>query len=163
MHVILYLLSRNKGTNPHQEDCIFPSTSNQWAGCSRSPQTEEWPEVHKRIYEDYCPDVLEQRMAYHDAMAKLYNLDLRPALLYRTKLQITDREGNKIGSRLRNPSLFWDYGQLHNTIILTWEKCWLQGYLTHNATAGFTIMACSAGIVDLIALSLLWSSTSGNV
>ncbi|KAJ3594916.1 hypothetical protein NHX12_004222 [Muraenolepis orangiensis] len=48
-----------------------------------------------RIYEDYCPEVQEQRAAYHDVMAKLYNLGLRPALLYPAKLQITDKEGNK--------------------------------------------------------------------
>ncbi|KAJ3595426.1 hypothetical protein NHX12_004730 [Muraenolepis orangiensis] len=48
-----------------------------------------------RFYEDYCPEVQEQRAAYHDVMAKLYNLGLRPALLYPAKLQITDKEGNK--------------------------------------------------------------------
>ena len=48
-----------------------------------------------RIYEDYCPDVLEQRSAYREVMAKLYNLGLRPALLYPAKLQITRKDGNK--------------------------------------------------------------------
>lgn len=48
-----------------------------------------------RIYEDYCPDVLEQRAAYRDIMAELYNLGLRPALLYPARLQITGKEGNK--------------------------------------------------------------------
>ncbi|KAJ8351978.1 hypothetical protein SKAU_G00234540 [Synaphobranchus kaupii] len=48
-----------------------------------------------RIYEDYSPDVLEQRAAYREVMAKLYNLGLRPALLYPARLQITDRDGNK--------------------------------------------------------------------
>ncbi|KAJ3583228.1 hypothetical protein NHX12_034167 [Muraenolepis orangiensis] len=48
-----------------------------------------------RIYEDYCPEVQEQRAAYRDVMAKVYNLGLRPALLYPAKLQITDKEGNK--------------------------------------------------------------------
>lgn len=48
-----------------------------------------------RIYEDYCPDVLEQRAVYRNVMAKLYNLGLRPALLYPARLQITDKDGNK--------------------------------------------------------------------
>jgi len=48
-----------------------------------------------RIYEDYCPDVLEQRAVYRDVMAKLYNLGLRPALLYPAKLQITLKDGTK--------------------------------------------------------------------
>ena len=48
-----------------------------------------------RIYEDYCPDVLEQRAVYHNVMAKLYNLGLRPALLYPAKLQITLKDGTK--------------------------------------------------------------------
>ncbi|KAJ3587531.1 hypothetical protein NHX12_011128 [Muraenolepis orangiensis] len=48
-----------------------------------------------RIDEDYCPEVQEQRVAYRNVMAKLYNLGLRPALLYLAKLQITDKEGNK--------------------------------------------------------------------
>lgn len=48
-----------------------------------------------RIYEDFCPEVLVQRAAYRDVMAKLYNLGLRPALLYPAKLQITKKDGNK--------------------------------------------------------------------
>ena len=39
--------------------------------------------------------MLEQRAAYRDVMAKLYNLGLRPALLYPAKLQITKKDGNK--------------------------------------------------------------------
>ena len=48
-----------------------------------------------RIYEDYCPDVLEQRAVYREVMANLYNLGLRPALLYPAKLQITKKDGTK--------------------------------------------------------------------
>ncbi|KAE8287408.1 hypothetical protein D5F01_LYC13449 [Larimichthys crocea] len=42
----------------------------------------------------YCPDVVEQRAVYHDVMAKLHNLGLRPAL-YPAKLQITQKDGTK--------------------------------------------------------------------
>lgn len=48
-----------------------------------------------RIYKDYCPDVLEQRVAYRDVMAKLYNLGLQPVLLYPANLQITKKDSNK--------------------------------------------------------------------
>ncbi|KAJ3596430.1 hypothetical protein NHX12_002837 [Muraenolepis orangiensis] len=51
--------------------------------------------TRRSAYADYCPEVQEQRAAYRNVMAKLYNLGLRPALLYPAKLQITDKEGNK--------------------------------------------------------------------
>ncbi|KAJ3581016.1 hypothetical protein NHX12_017161 [Muraenolepis orangiensis] len=51
--------------------------------------------TRRSAYEDYCPEVQEQRAAYRNVMAKLYNLGLRPALLYPAKLQITDKEANK--------------------------------------------------------------------
>ncbi|KAJ3614860.1 hypothetical protein NHX12_018430 [Muraenolepis orangiensis] len=57
-----------------------------------------------RIYEDYCPEVQEQRVAYRDIMAKLYSLGLRPALLYPAKLQIIDKEGGFPQPRKPSPT-----------------------------------------------------------
>lgn len=48
-----------------------------------------------RIYEDFSPEVQEQRAAYRNIMATLYNQGLRPALLYPARLQITNRDGSK--------------------------------------------------------------------
>ncbi|KAE8285497.1 hypothetical protein D5F01_LYC16955 [Larimichthys crocea] len=55
----------------------------------------KYRDVLIRIYEDYCPKVVEQRAVYRDVMAKLYNLGLRPALRYLAKLQITQKNGTK--------------------------------------------------------------------
>lgn len=32
------------------------------------------------IFEDYCPEILEQRSAYRDIMKQLYNLGFKPAI-----------------------------------------------------------------------------------
>ncbi|KAI4830889.1 hypothetical protein KUCAC02_002490 [Chaenocephalus aceratus] len=48
-----------------------------------------------QIYEDFTQEVLEQRAKYRDIMSKLYNLGLRPALLFPARLQIT------LGSRAK--------------------------------------------------------------
>lgn len=42
-----------------------------------------------QIFEDYTPEVMEQRLKYRDIMAKLYNLGLKPALLFPARLHIT--------------------------------------------------------------------------
>lgn len=35
-----------------------------------------------RVVEDYCPDVIRQRIEYNEVMAELYQQGLRSALLY---------------------------------------------------------------------------------
>ncbi|KAI4799078.1 hypothetical protein KUCAC02_019245 [Chaenocephalus aceratus] len=52
------------------------------------------------IYKDFTPEVLEQRAKYRDIKSKLYNLGLRPALLFPARLQI--KLGN--GAKQRFPS-----------------------------------------------------------
>lgn len=46
-----------------------------------------------QIFEDFTPEVMEQRSKYRDIMAKLYNLGLRPALLFPARLHITLESG----------------------------------------------------------------------
>lgn len=48
------------------------------------------------IYEDYTPAVMEQRNAYKDVMAELYELGLKPSLAFPAKLRITSVNGKKI-------------------------------------------------------------------
>ena len=47
------------------------------------------------IYEDYAPEVLEQRAKYREVLADLYNLGLRPVLLFPARLIITTKDGGK--------------------------------------------------------------------
>ncbi|XDV36150.1 hypothetical protein PO909_005994 [Leuciscus waleckii] len=46
------------------------------------------------IYEDYTPEVLEQRAKYRDVMSTLYNRGLKPSLLFPARLQITLPNGS---------------------------------------------------------------------
>lgn len=48
-----------------------------------------------QIFEDYAPEVAEERAKYRAVMADLYNLALRPALLFPARLQITLRSGER--------------------------------------------------------------------
>ncbi|KAL6487661.1 hypothetical protein MHYP_G00042870 [Metynnis hypsauchen] len=47
------------------------------------------------IYEDYAPEVVEQRTKYREVLAELYNLGLKPVLLFPAKLIITTKDGGK--------------------------------------------------------------------
>lgn len=47
------------------------------------------------IFEDYSPDVLDQRSEYRVVMKELYNLGLKPALHYPAKLFVTPKNGGK--------------------------------------------------------------------
>lgn len=47
------------------------------------------------IFEDYAPEVVEQRSKYREVLSELYNLGLKPALLYPARLTITTKEGGK--------------------------------------------------------------------
>lgn len=47
------------------------------------------------VYEDYALEVMEQHNTYREVMAELYNLDLRPALLFPARLTITMKEGGR--------------------------------------------------------------------
>lgn len=46
-----------------------------------------------RIFEDYTPEVLEQRTRYHEVMSSLYNLGQKPSLLFPAMLMITLKDG----------------------------------------------------------------------
>lgn len=48
------------------------------------------------IYEDYSPEVMEQRSLYRGVMAKLYKQGFRPSLLFPAKLRITAKDGKKV-------------------------------------------------------------------
>lgn len=48
-----------------------------------------------QIFEDYAPEVVEERAKYRSVMAELYNLSLRPALLFPARLQVTLSGGAK--------------------------------------------------------------------
>ena len=48
-----------------------------------------------QIWEDYTPEVLEQRTKYKDVMTTLYNLGLKPSLAFPARLQITLNDGAK--------------------------------------------------------------------
>ncbi|KAJ4932272.1 hypothetical protein JOQ06_010697 [Pogonophryne albipinna] len=47
------------------------------------------------IFEDYCPEIVEQRAAYREVMSALYQRGLRPSLLYPARLRITTENGGK--------------------------------------------------------------------
>ncbi|KAL6461050.1 hypothetical protein MHYP_G00310160 [Metynnis hypsauchen] len=47
------------------------------------------------IYEDYAPEVVEQRAKYREVLADLYNLGLKPVLLFPAKLIITTKDGEQ--------------------------------------------------------------------
>eukprot|EP00064_Thunnus_orientalis_P011846 superscaffoldBa00001753_g11878 len=56
-----------------------------------------------RIFEDYAPEVAEERAKYRTVMAELYNLSLRPTLLFPVRLQnrpdtLSAIHGNMTGS-----------------------------------------------------------------
>ena len=48
-----------------------------------------------QIFEDYAPEVAEERAKYRSVMAELYNLSLRPSLLFPARLQVTLNGGTK--------------------------------------------------------------------
>ena len=48
-----------------------------------------------QIFEDYAQEVAKERAKYHTVMADLYNLSLRPALLFLACLQVTLSGGTK--------------------------------------------------------------------
>lgn len=48
-----------------------------------------------QIFEDYAPEVAEERAKYRAVMAELYNLSLKPALLFPARLQVTLDGGTK--------------------------------------------------------------------
>lgn len=48
-----------------------------------------------QIFEDYAPEVVEERSKYRKVMAELYNLSLRPALLFPARLQVTLGDGTR--------------------------------------------------------------------
>lgn len=47
------------------------------------------------IFEDYCPEILQQRVAYRGVMKELYERGLKPALRYPAKLFIMTENGNR--------------------------------------------------------------------
>ncbi|KAK7912875.1 hypothetical protein WMY93_013086 [Mugilogobius chulae] len=65
------------------------------------------------IFEDYCPEVLEQRSAYRGVMKELYNLGLKPALRFPGKIVYCDHEGN--WKRLTSPEDARSYISSHQS------------------------------------------------
>ena len=47
------------------------------------------------IFEDYCPEIMEQRTAYRVVMSELYQRGFKPSLLYPAKLRITTKDGGR--------------------------------------------------------------------
>ena len=47
------------------------------------------------IYDDYTPEVMEQRSKYREVMSDLYKLGLKPALLFPARLSINAKEGGR--------------------------------------------------------------------
>lgn len=47
------------------------------------------------IYEDYAPEVVEQRQKYREVMSELYNLGFKPALLFPARLIIVMKDGER--------------------------------------------------------------------
>ena len=47
------------------------------------------------IFEDYCPEIVEQRSAYRAVMSSLYQRGFKPSLLYPARLRITTKNGGK--------------------------------------------------------------------
>lgn len=52
------------------------------------------------IFEDYTPEVLEQRTKYREVMAELYNLGLKPSLFFPARLTIVLKDGSRRGFSL---------------------------------------------------------------
>ena len=48
------------------------------------------------VFEDFTPEVMEQRAAYREVMALLYKRGLKPTLRYPAKLFITAANGEKM-------------------------------------------------------------------
>lgn len=48
-----------------------------------------------RVYEDYPPEIVNQRREYKAVMSSLYELGLRPSLLYPAKLRIIQTDGQR--------------------------------------------------------------------
>ncbi|XP_055487770.1 uncharacterized protein LOC129695034 [Leucoraja erinacea] len=61
----------------------------------------KYKDIPIHIFEDYCPEIVEQRSAYRDDMKELYNLSLKPSLHYPAKLFIMAGEGKR--RRLTSP------------------------------------------------------------
>ena len=59
------------------------------------------------IFEDYPPEVMEQRSKYRDVMSALYKQGLKPALLYPSRLFITTKKGDR--RHLESPKDALDY------------------------------------------------------
>lgn len=47
------------------------------------------------IYEDYAPEVVEQRSKYKEVLSELYKLGLKPSLSFPARLTIVTKEGNR--------------------------------------------------------------------
>ena len=47
------------------------------------------------IYEDYAPEVVEQRQKYREVMSELYNMGFKPALLFPARLVIVMKDGER--------------------------------------------------------------------
>lgn len=55
------------------------------------------------IYEDYAPEVLEQHSKYREVLSELYNLGLKPALLFPARLTIITKDGDRRFASVAEP------------------------------------------------------------
>ncbi|KAK7886458.1 hypothetical protein WMY93_026079 [Mugilogobius chulae] len=65
-----------------------------------------------RVYEDYSPEVVDQRKVYKTVMSDLYRMGLRPSLLYPARLRITKQDGTRVmfGSAVEAKKFVEDFG-----------------------------------------------------
>ena len=105
-----------------------------------------------QIFEDYAPEVAEERAKYRSVMAELYNLSLRPSLLFpAARLQVTLNGGTK--KRFSSPeeaaAFASSYKQsprlsilLHNTMAApVRHKVTIRQNLDHEGTTGLWYMS----------------------
>lgn len=52
-------------------------------------------EAHLSLFEDYVPELMEQRSKYREVLSELYNLGLKPALLFPARLTIVTKDGKR--------------------------------------------------------------------
>lgn len=64
-----------------------------------------------RVYEDYSPEVVNQRREYRSVMSDLYKMGLKPSLLYPARLRITKTDGvrHTFGSAVEAERFVEDY------------------------------------------------------
>ncbi|CAL8335872.1 unnamed protein product [Merluccius merluccius] len=94
---------------------IHEGTACDWGQCwllqeqdlGWTPLQQPWLELQSSIYEDYAPEVVEQRQKYREVMSELYNLGFKPALLFPARLVNMMKDG-----ALDGPGVNWQTASL---------------------------------------------------